>query len=63
MKSLYMRAFEHLISLGFSEDDSEAILAMDLDSESQRSEHFDHILECDAEDITNWIGIRPEAER
>lgn len=49
----------HLVNLGFSRIDAESIAGMDLDSESDRQEHYAYILGCDVSDISAWIGISP----
>lgn len=60
MRSLYLKAVNHIISLGFSRDHAESIAGMDLDGLDGREAHYEFILECDQRDIINWIGIRPE---
>lgn len=55
-------SIDHIVSLGFACHHAESIAGMDLDSETDRDEHLNYILQCDAADITSWIGIRPEVK-
>lgn len=55
----YTAVIDHIVGLGFSRIDAESIAGMDLDSESDRQEHYQHILGCTASDISSWIGISP----
>ena len=59
MNPLYLRAVAHIVRLGFTQREAEAIASMDLDSESEYESHWDYILDCDASDISAWIGIEP----
>ena len=59
MNPLYLRAVAHLVRLGFTTDESQSIASMDLDSECEYESHWEYILDCDASDITAWIGIHP----
>lgn len=59
MNPLYLRAVAHIVRLGFTQPEAEAIASMDLDSESEYESHWEYILDCDASDITFWIGIYP----
>lgn len=60
---LYIKAVEHVVSLGFDRVDAESIAEMELDSAEERESHYEFILDCDAADIEGWIGIRPKRRR
>lgn len=60
---LYIKAVEHIVSLGFDRVDAESIAEMELDAPEERESHYEFILDCDAEDIEGWIGIRPNRRR
>lgn len=55
----YGNAVAHIIALGFTETDADSIAAMDIESDNDRLNHYEYILGCDADDITRWIGVRP----
>lgn len=59
MNPLYLRAVAHIIRLGFTQTEAESIASMDLDSVSDSESHWEFILDCDAGDISAWIGIYP----
>ncbi len=59
MNPLYLRAVAHIVRLGFTQVEAESIASMDLDSECEYESHWESILECNASDITAWIGIEP----
>lgn len=61
MRSLYLKAVNHIVALGFSRDHAESIAGMELDGLDGREAHYQYIIECDQQDIVNWIGIRPIA--
>lgn len=55
MNHLYRTAVEHIVGLGFDESTAEGIVGMDLDCSFE--EQVEYILNCDAHDIREWIGI------
>lgn len=59
MNPMYLSAVAHIVQLGFTQPEAEAIASMDLDSEFDYESHWHYILDCDASDITAWIGIHP----
>ena len=59
MNPMYLSAVAHIVQLGFNRTDAESIASMDLDSESDYDSHWEFILDCNAGDISAWIGIYP----
>lgn len=59
MNHLYRTAVEHIVGLGFDESTAANIVGMDLDCSFD--EHVEYILNCDAHDISQWIGIGGQA--
>lgn len=58
---LWREAVEHVVSLGFSRVDAEALANMDgIDC---GDEHLEYILECDRRDILAWCpDMEPEVK-
>ena len=55
MNRQYQIAVEHIVGLGFDESTAADIVGMDLDCSFEK--HVEYILNCDAAEISAWIGI------
>lgn len=53
----YQNAVQHLIDLGYSRDTANDIASMDVATDEQQA-HYEYILSCDANGISDWIGIK-----
>lgn len=56
----YRNAVSHIYSLGYTFETATDICQMELDGgDDARIAHLKFIMQCDAEDIVDWIGIEP----
>lgn len=55
MRSLYLKAVNHIVSLGFSRDTAESIAGMELDGLDGREAHYEMLLEMNTHALSELL--------
>lgn len=59
MRSLYLKAVNHIVSLGFSRDTAESIAGMELDGLDGREAHYEMLLEMNTHALSELLRSLP----